>query len=304
VVSQHQSVELGLTASAVLARRRSGRLYRLHRGVYAVGSPALTRHGALIAAALALGSDSAVSHWSAAWTCRMTDRHRARIDVTVPGPGGRRRRSLIVVHRSALLPGDRQVVDGVPVTSPARTIIDLADVVAERTLERLLDQAAVRDLDLTGLAPRPGRRGSGRLARVLERHRPGSTLTRSELEEAFLTLCAANGVPRPPVVNRFLVSREVDFAWPRSRLVLETDGRGVHHTVGAFERDRADDAALVAAGWRVMRVTYRRMLEAPDAVAREVLAALAPGGSTRNRRQGAKRRHAPTDEGGRPEREG
>jgi very-short-patch-repair endonuclease len=171
-----------------------------------------------------------------------------------------------VIHRAALEPEETRSVEGIPVTSPRRTIIELADAEPKRTLERALDEAAYLRLDLTGLQPRRGRRGCGLLAEVLAEHVPGATLTRSELEEEFLALCRREQLPSPEV-NQRLHGYEVDFLWRPERLVVETDGRVAHGTPAAFERDRVRDAALTAAGWRVVRITHRRLAAEPAEVA-------------------------------------
>jgi very-short-patch-repair endonuclease len=173
------------------------------------------------------------------------------------------------VHRAQLCDQDVTVHDGIPVTTPARTLVDLADVVPRRALERAFDEAEYLRLDCTGLAPIAGRPGYGRLGRVLAGHRAGSTRTRSELEELFLELCARHGLPRPDV-NVILEGHEVDFLWPKERLVVEVDGRGAHLTRRAFEQDRARDAELTVAGWRVLRLTGERLEAEPDRVAAQV----------------------------------
>jgi very-short-patch-repair endonuclease len=148
--------------------------------------------------------------------------------------------------------------------------MDLADHGKRRPLERAIDEAAFLRLDTSGLRPKPGRKGSGLLARVLADHQPGSTLTRSQLEERFLSMCRAHGLA-PPEVNRRIEGYEVDFAWRGQRLVVETDGHAAHGTRAAFERDRLKDAELTAAGWRVVRLTHRRLLGQPEAVAAQLL---------------------------------
>jgi very-short-patch-repair endonuclease len=207
-----------------------------------------------------------VSHTTAAQLWRLPARGDSRIHVTIPPRGGRAARRGIALHRAALDREEVAKVEGIPVTSPARTLIDLADVLPRRALERALDEAAYLGLDLSGLRPRHGRRGTGLLAEVLAQHRPGTTLTRSQLEERFLGLCREHELPLPQV-NRRLLGYEVDFLWRPQRLVVETDGRAAHGTRAAFERDRVRDADLTAAGWRVVRITHRRVTADPDAVA-------------------------------------
>jgi very-short-patch-repair endonuclease len=175
----------------------------------------------------------------------------------------------VVVHRARLDPVEVTIKDAIPVTSPSRTVIDLADLGRERPVERAIDEAAYLRLDLTGLEPRQGRRGAGVLRRVVASHDAGSTLTRSELEEGFLSLCRQRGLPSPQV-NRLVHGYEVDFCWPEQKLIVETDGHAAHGTRSAFERDRVKDAELTAAGWRVVRVTYRRLTTDADALARQL----------------------------------
>ncbi|HEY8771106.1 MAG TPA: type IV toxin-antitoxin system AbiEi family antitoxin domain-containing protein, partial [Thermoleophilaceae bacterium] len=127
VVSHAQLLELGLGKTAIQKRARAGRLHRVHRGVYAVGHPLLTQHGRFMAAALACGEGAVISHGCAAALWGLPWRQTARIDVTVPGRGGRSTRRLVVVHRARLAPGEVTVKDGIPVTSPSRTVMDLAD---------------------------------------------------------------------------------------------------------------------------------------------------------------------------------
>ena len=245
--------------------------------------PELSCHGEWLAAVLALGSGAALGHRTAAALWGLLPVRGPRIDVTVPTTGGRARRRLIVVHRLELGPEEVVVREGIPVTTPLRTVIDLADLLTERRLERTLDEAAFLDLDLTGLAPRPRRRGSGRLGRVLSAHEPGSTWTRSELEEAMLALCRRAELPAPKV-NSDVEGREADFHWPSQRLVVETDGWQSHGRPAAFEHDRKRDADLVEAGWRVIRITRRRLAAEPDTVAAQLrrLLAARPWSLSRN----------------------
>jgi len=241
VITRMQLGELGLGKSAIDARIRAGRLHRVHQGVFAVGRPSLTLRGRFIAAVLSCGPDAALSHVAAGVLLALLPERGARIDVTVPGSGGRRRRKAVIIHRSALPPEDVTRRDGIRVTTPARTLIDHADVLPERQLERAFDEAAYLRLDLSDLRPRPGRRGSGVLARLLARHEPKVTRTRSELEERMLSLCRRFRLPTPEVNSR-IQGYEVDFLWREQRLIVETDGWQAHGTRGAFERDRRRDA--------------------------------------------------------------
>lgn len=266
VVSRAQLLAAGLSSAAIGRRVERSDLIPLHRGVYAAGHTALTRHGHWLAAVLALGPGAVLSHFSAAALWELRLERGPRIDVTVPSAGRRSRRRVIVVHRSPLAPCEATTHDGVPVTSVVRTIVDLADVLPRRALERAVDEAAFLDLDLSGLAPRPGRRGYRLLTDVLERHSAGSTWTRSRLEERLLALCRVAGLPAP-AVNEDAEGYEADFSWPAQRLVVETDDWSSHGGRSAFERDRVRDAALTEAGWRIVRITRRRLAAEPQAVA-------------------------------------
>jgi very-short-patch-repair endonuclease len=108
-----------------------------------------------------------------------------------------------------------------------------------------------------------------RSARVLSEHRAGTTRTQSELEERFLEMCDAHGLPRPEV-NAVVAGYEVDFVWRNARLIVETDGHAAQGTRRAFERDRLRDLELTAAGWRVVRLTYARLSREPAAVAAQL----------------------------------
>jgi very-short-patch-repair endonuclease len=235
-----------------------------------------------MAAVLALGPQAVLSHRSAValWNLRASP----VIEVTVPGDGGRRPRDGIAVHRSRTL-GASDVTRhrGIPVTTPARTLLDYAEVVPRRLLERVLDEAeAALRLDWRTvddvIERHPGRAGGRRLRAVIDRHDIGSTRSRSELEEAVLALCDRHDLPRPHL-NARVAGMEVDCWWPDHRLVVEADSRRHHQTAYAFERDRMRDAALVAEGIRVIRLTHRRITEAETAVADLLRRVMAPAPS-------------------------
>jgi very-short-patch-repair endonuclease/predicted transcriptional regulator of viral defense system len=269
VVTRTQLASLGLSPTAIDKRAKAGRLHRIHRGVYAVGHRRLTEHGMFLAAVFAGGDGAVLSHVSAARLWRLPWPRSPGIDVTVRRSAGRRLRG-IVVHRASLAPHEATILEAIPVTSPSRTLIDLADYGKRRPLERAIDEATYLRLEVGALEPRCGRRGSGLLAELLAEHTPGTTLTRSRLEERFLWMCRAHGLT-PPEVNRRIEGYEVDFAWRVQRLIVETDGHAAHGTRTAFERDRLKDAELTAAGWRVVRVTYRRLVGRPEAVTAQLL---------------------------------
>ena len=271
VVSLPQLQFLGLSPRAVRDRVATGRLTRIHRGVYAVGHGRLTQRGRWMAAVLAYGSKAVLSHRSAAALHGIRANDRPKIDVTIPSPSARSRPG-IDVHRSTTLePSDVTTVDGVPCTSLARTLLDLAEVVDERAVERAVDQAEVlRKFDLRAveevLSRAAGRRGAAVLKLVLANY-DGPTLTRRQLEERFFALCRAASLPRPEV-NEWItlgdgIAYEVDFLWRAERVAVETDGWGSHGTRRAFENDRRRDRRLSLAGWTVVRFTWRDVEQSP-----------------------------------------
>jgi very-short-patch-repair endonuclease len=268
VVSHEQLLASGVSRTGVGRWVEAGRLHRIHRGVYAVGHRRLTLEGRFMAAVLAAGAGAVLSHHSAAVLWRILELPSVPLHVTAPRRGGRGRRAF-TLHRASLEADAVTVKDGIAVTTPARTLIDLADLVPPRALGRALDEAEYLRLDLTGLQPKPGRRGASRLANTLTKHTPGSTRTRSELEEKMLALCDEAALPRP-AVNTELLGHEADFAWPAERLIVETDGWQAHGTRRAFEDDRRRDARLTAAGYRVVRITWRRLEREPEAVAAQL----------------------------------
>jgi Transcriptional regulator, AbiEi antitoxin/Protein of unknown function (DUF559) len=281
VVSLAQLQLAGLSARAVRDRVAAGRLIRIHRGVYAVGHARLTQHGRWMAAVLAYGPGAVLSHRSAAALHGLRPDNRSKIDITVPSVSGKARPG-IDVHRSATLAAaDVTEVDGIPCTSVARTLLDLAEAVDERGVEKAVDRAevlgvfdrrAVEDV----LSRAVGRRGA-RVVRAVLAGYEGPTLTDQELEERFFALCREAGMRRPEV-NVWIgldggIAYKVDFLWRAERLIVETDGWGSHRTRRAFEEDRRRDRRLRLAGWDVVRFTWRDVEREPDEVT-ETLRAL------------------------------
>jgi hypothetical protein len=165
------------------------------------------------------------------------------------------------------------VQDGIPVTSVSRTLLDLAEVLNPRQLERALDEAErLRVFDLRAveelLARSRGRRGVRRLSEVLALRRLPED-TRSGLERTFVEFCRDAELP-PPAANTVVAGHTVDAVWPAARLVVELDSYSYHHTRKSFEADRARDAGLQVAGYRVLHLTHRRLEAEPEAIAREL----------------------------------
>lgn len=275
VVSAHQLYKLGFSKHQLSERVAAGRLHRLYRGVYAVGHKRSTQHGRWMAAVLACGDGAVLSHGSAARLWGILDRGGSPIEVSTPSRGGRGRRPGLVVHRRPTLRMTETTRrDGIPVTIPALTILDLAASFERRPLERLIDAAERLRLcngdDLAAIvAAHGGRAGAGALGTLLTGHAIGSTVTRSELEERFLALCRERGLP-DPLVNQRLLDYEVDFHWPAARVVVELDGHASHGTRAAFERDRDRDTHLAAHGYQTLRFTWRDVTARPAVVAHRV----------------------------------
>ncbi len=270
----------GLTEREVLGRARMGRLHRLHRGVYAVGHPGLSKHGIWMAAVLACDAagwttrapngtaaelkaaaraDAAfLSHGDAAALWGLLAAGDGPVDVTVRGTSGRARRSGLRVHRSITLT-ERMTTrrEGIPVTTPARTIADLRSgvggAVSPRRLRRAIRQAAVLGLPLEEPAEH----------------------SRSDLELAFRRLCRANRLPQPEM-NADVDGIEVDFLWRRSAVVVETDGYRYHRGRIAFEDDRGRDLALRELGFEVVRLSETQVEEEPVRVAALLRRLVAP----------------------------
>lgn len=271
VVALDQLAALGLSRRAVSHRAARGKLHRIHRGVYAVGHPLVSRRGRWMAAVLACGPRAALSHAAAAALWELRPSSATRIDVIVPTTGGRARSGLRVHRTPTLRPGETTARDGIRVTTVARTLLDLASSLPRRGLERALDQAEVLELfdlrELRAVAEaHAGERGAARLARALEHHTAGTTLTRSALEERLLAVVQSAGLERPRG-NAWVAGLEVDFLFAARRLVVEVDGYRYHRTRSAFERDRERDAILARAGYRVLRFSHRQLTRAPGQVA-------------------------------------
>jgi hypothetical protein len=246
----------GLGKDAVRRRMAAHWLHPLYPGVYAVGHLALTPRSRELAAVFACWPGALLSHRPAAVRWGLL-RSAPRLEVTVPR--GRRSREGFVVHRSRLIhEEDRALVDGIPLTSVARTLVDLADG-PERPLAAAVHESEVRGLFDLGAVERvldrlPGRRGRHRLLRVLAAYRPETAFTRSGGERRFLRICAEHGLP-VPAANLWIEDAEVDFYWPDARLAVEVDGGTTHMTTRAFHEDRRRDRRLAGHGIQVVRVT-------------------------------------------------
>jgi very-short-patch-repair endonuclease len=252
LVTASQLVAAGLGRSAISQRVQAGRLRRCHRGVYAVGHTAPSHRARWLAAALTVGVRAAIaaSDAGALWEMLPLPAHPGPVHVIVPGHGGRRRRSGIIVHRSATFAADDVTRRfGIPVTTPARTLADLRRLLPRERFEEALDKARILRLPIGDVGRQEG--------------------TRSRLERRFVRLCRRHRLPAPEVnvwVGRF----RVDFLWREQRLIVETDGFATHRTRIAFEADRARDVCLKLMGYEVVRFTWRQVTGEPEHVARTI----------------------------------
>lgn len=259
VVTRAQLVDLGWDGSAIRRRVTAGYLHEAHRHVYAVGQPTVSWSGKCMAAVLACGLDAALSHRAAADLHGL--RRSAVIEVTIPHH--RDPPPAVKAYRSRMAdPVDFTEVDGVPVTSVARTLLDLAAVLGERHLSYALDRAErLRLFDLRAiedvLVRARGRRGVRALRNAIAGWQPADTW--SELERLHVELVTAAGLQRPElnvVVQGELRQHVVDALWPDQGLVVQLDGFAYHRTRRDRERDAAADADLELAGYRVLRLTW------------------------------------------------
>jgi very-short-patch-repair endonuclease len=272
VITVAQLRALGLSVDEVKWRSRTGRLHPLHRGVYAVGHRKLTDESLFIAAVLAIGADAALSHLSAAQLYGLRRRRQGSwVDVSTTRRV--RPRTHIRLHTVRTL--ERTKRNGIPVTTPARTLLDLGDVLPPRKHERAVHEAEVQRLvtiaDLeTQIAKSPGRRAATRLQAIIA---DGPAPTRSDLEDAMLALLKRHGLPRP-TTNATIGRDEIDLHFPGTNLVVELDGWRYHGTRIRHRLDARKQARLEAAGLRVLRADWHQVTVEQAQTAQRVRRAL------------------------------
>lgn len=266
VVGWRQLRELGFSSSAIDRMLARDQLHLLHRGVYAVGHLNLSRSARFLAACLATGG--VLSHRSAGALHHLLS-YDGRVEVTVPTKG--RRQPDLLLHCSVLPPDETSEIDGIPVTTTPRTLLDLASVLDEHRLGRAVGQP--ERLRLTNeysvpalLARHPGRRGSRALRELVEEPPP---VLASELEYRYRSLTEQFGLSCG-TPNTTRSGHEVDVVYVRQRLIVELDGRSVHQTRRAFEADRERDRRLAVQGWRVIRLTWRQLHRDGPEIARDL----------------------------------
>ncbi len=279
VVSRRQLLASGVSGRIIEGRIARGILLPLHRGVYAVGHRPASSNGWWLAAVLACGTGAVLGGRSAAalWVLRASDGHRPEVTAahTLVRAG--------VASRRIDLPAEERTVhDAIPVTTPMRTLVDLAGRLDRAALAKAINEAEVqrrfdgRELDRL-LRRHPRARGTGRLRAILADLDVGSGRTESELERRFLPFLDAHELPHPLINEEIRLpgfAPKVDCQWAGRHLAVELDGRATHHTRAAFESDRTRDRRLTAAGWRVVRITWRELDVRPGEVAAHLRALL------------------------------
>ncbi|MGH2761071.1 MAG: DUF559 domain-containing protein [Thermoleophilaceae bacterium] len=281
VLSTRELHRCGLSDQATGVRVRNGRLHPMHRGVYAVGHASPPLEGRFLAAVKACGPGAVLSHFAAAALLGLVRWDGRYPEVTVLGSATRVHRGLRVHRTTVLEPFDVACFQGIPITSVARTLIDLASILPYRRLRRAVRQAqSLKLIELRhlveALARLGPRRGVRKLARILV---TGPAPTRSELEDAVLDLLLGGGIAHPDVNVPLLVSGvEVvpDFRWPEQHLVVEADGAAWHDHRLAREDDAERQALLEANGEHVVRVTWKQAISHPRQTVARVRAAGAP----------------------------
>ncbi len=273
VISIRQLERLGFGRSTVTDELASGRLHRLHRGVYAVGHKRLTWHGYCLAAVLANSPAAVASHFSAGWLWGLL-RNRPSAAFHITAGTRRHRKEDFAVHYGRLGRDEMGLVEGIPVTSLARTQLDLAARRSRGQVEASLKRSEENgQLDLRALEAVLDRCGNhpGRstLKAALDIYEPDPTVTRSSLERRFRDLAKRAGLP-PPAMNFVVAGYELDAYWAEERFVVELDLFETHGSRAAFEEDRLRQEELKLIGVEMIRVTGPRLKREPEVVIERV----------------------------------
>ncbi|MFN8036921.1 MAG: type IV toxin-antitoxin system AbiEi family antitoxin domain-containing protein [Acidimicrobiia bacterium] len=283
VLSHRQTDQLGVSRRRLAAWARTGALTEMHAGVYrVVGVPPSWSQGMLAAVLATDTADGLASHRGAARLWHPDGVATERLEVVVPHGWGRRLEGVLVHESRLLLPEDRRVVDGIPVTGPELTLLHLGAVLRPEAVEHALDDALRRQLTtlprlrwrLTVLGRR-GRNGTATLRKLLAARAPEVAVPESVLERRFLRLIREFGLPEPlgqwtvPGIGR------TDFAWPEHHLVVELDGLRFHSSRRQLQDDSTRQNALTSRGLTVLRFTWQDVHEYPERTVRLVASVLA-----------------------------
>jgi very-short-patch-repair endonuclease len=277
VIATWQLKALGISSSTIARRVRRGGLHRRHRGVFLVGHTVLAPGACEVAAVLACGEGALVSHRSAAALWGLMDVVGDEVEISVVARHCTSRDGLRVHRLKRLDARDRALKNGIPTTSPARALVDLAAMATPDEVERALAEARARrlvtDRQLSDTLDRAGNRAGVSSLRAVLRHEGGPSLTRSEAERLLLRLIRTARLAEPQA-NARVEGFEVDFLWPQARLIVEVDGFAFHGHRAAFERDRQRDMVLRDRGFEVIRVTWRQLVDQPLVVVAHIARAL------------------------------
>ncbi len=279
VISRDQLRGVGLTEAAIKQAIAAGRLYPLLRSTFGVGHPRPDRKGRLIAATLACGEGTVVSHGTAAALLGLWEHWPAEIEVIAPVESGRKIRG--IRRRFVPPPPPEQVMRraGIPCTTPSRTIIDVAGIAGPKLLAGTVEQAAVLEIlnvpEIDGILLESRRRGEKRLNRTLEPWRRYSprVRVRSRMEAKMLPLLTHHNLPIPECNVRLRIGQEtfeVDFLWRKQRVAVETDGGRFHRNPAALARDGHRNRVLARAGYRAPRIGWDELRDEPDQVIAEI----------------------------------
>lgn len=284
VFSRAQVQRLGATRGIIHHRLRTGRWERLARDVFRIaGAPSLW-HQNLMAACLAWGEGAAISHRAAAALRRLAEFEPGLVELTVPR--SRRRSEPGIIHRHPLLRADVTTVEEIPVTTPARTLIDLASVAEREAVEEAMDDALRRGLVSIPLLRRrldaigrPGRPGVAMMRLLLDSRDPSEAVPESVFERRLLRTLQRAGLPAPVLQHEIRIGGRliavIDFAYPDARLAIEADGYRWHSGRIRWDHDRARRNRLTLMGWRIIHITWTDLTRRPKTIINAVAQALA-----------------------------
>jgi very-short-patch-repair endonuclease len=275
VISSAQLVAAGISPRWVQRRVDRGWLRRLHRGVYLAG-PLEAEHSLAMAATLAAGPGALISHYPAAVLWVLRPRCEGPMEITIVGRDRRNRDGIRIHVVNSLHPQDASRRHGIPVTSAARTLLDLAATAPTRDVERAVNEAQIHHRVSTHslneqFSRYPRHRGTAALKLAM---RPEPKLTRSKAERLMLDLIRKARLPEPET-NARVGTYEVDVLWREQKLVVEFDSYAFHSSRRSFERDRRKDRELNALGYTVLRFTWRELVHEHEAVVATLATALA-----------------------------
>lgn len=278
VVNTRELLALGFTRDQIRHRVKTGRLHRLHRGVYAVGHTALRWEARYVAAVMVAGPTAALSHASAAAWWGIRPRPSGNVHVTIPRDTGRHRHRHVTIHRArALRPSEVTVHDGLRVTTVARTLLDYTGSSRRHLADRGVEQAVARGLVTPDvhdvIAAHPNARKRATLRALLREHGDHGNWRQSDFEAYIVDICRAHGIPLPRT-NVPVLGEVVDAYWPDDGVVAEPDGMSVHGTKTAARRDRRKDGIRIANGIITVRITDEMAQQSGRAVAAAIRGAM------------------------------